>query len=70
MMRIPPGGAAEGTIASEVLTQRQVARLFHRTSRTIRSWERLGLLQRVPGLGRRVFYRRKDIERLIAGEDA
>ena len=53
-MRVPPGGAPEASTASEVLTQRQVARLFHRTARTIRTWERLGLLQRVPRLGRRV----------------
>ena len=44
----------------------KAARLFHRTTRTLSNWEQRGLLPGVR-IGRSVYFRAGDIERLKAG---
>jgi hypothetical protein len=55
-------------LAGELLTKAQVGAIFQRVPRSIANWERRGLLRRVPGLGRSVYFRRADVERLIGIE--
>jgi hypothetical protein len=50
----------------EVYSLREVAAIFGRTERTIRSWVKAGHLQR-GGFGRTVFFSRAAIEALLTG---
>ena len=61
----PLGGAdfAAGALIPAV----QAARLFHRTTRTLRNWEQRGWLPGVR-IGRSLYFKAGDIERLIAGD--
>jgi excisionase family DNA binding protein len=49
---------------SPLMTTREVAALFRRTDRTIRSWVARGLLEPVR-IGRTVYFRRSDIEKIL-----
>ncbi len=51
-------------IAPFLLTAKQAAELFSRTTRTLRNWERRGWLQPIR-VGRAIFFRRADIESLV-----
>ncbi|NNM55916.1 helix-turn-helix domain-containing protein [Acidocella sp.] len=44
----------------------QAARLFHRTTRTLRNWEARGLLSGVR-IGRSLYFKLSEMEQLIAG---
>lgn len=63
-------GAREHAVISDMpemsplMTTREVAQLLRRTERTIRNWVRKGRLKPVR-LGRAVYFRRVDIERLL-----
>ncbi|GLR66933.1 hypothetical protein GCM10010909_16130 [Acidocella aquatica] len=47
----------------------QAARIFHRTTRTLRNWESRGLLSGVR-IGRSLYFKISDIEQLITGGEA
>ncbi len=54
--------------APEVYSLREVAKIFGRSERTIRTWVRAGRLQR-GGFGNAVFFTRKAIDALLNGEN-
>ena len=49
----------------ELLTPTEAARAMRRATRTLRRWERLGLLRGVRAAGGRVLYPRAELLRLI-----
>ncbi|MBS5905387.1 MAG: helix-turn-helix domain-containing protein [Acetobacteraceae bacterium] len=49
---------------SSLMTAREVATLFRRTDRTIRNWVARGLLKPVR-VGRAVYFRRSDVEKIL-----
>lgn len=53
-----------------ILTRREVADRFRRTTRSVDAWARRGLLHKVklPGASRAAGFRASDVERLLAGE--
>jgi excisionase family DNA binding protein len=48
----------------ELMTVKEVARLFRRSERTIREWVRKGRLKPVR-IGRSVYFLRSEVERLL-----
>jgi hypothetical protein len=62
--RAPPGQDVPDPYEG-LLTQRQVAELFDVTPRTIRNWQKDGLLEPVMRPKGRVFYRLTDLLRLF-----
>ena len=60
----PPGAYGDpAPVMDGPLTAPQVAELLHRDRRTLRNWERRGLLRPVR-IGRGIYYRPSDIEAL------
>lgn len=57
------------TTPEKLLPAVQAAELFHRTTRTLRNWEARGLLPGVR-IGRSLYFKLGDIERLIARGEA
>ena len=57
---------AEMPTLDRLFTQGEVAQLFRRSRRTIRSWVASGRLPQCK-FGRATYYRRSDIERIISG---
>jgi hypothetical protein len=66
-----PDASANGIVrtAETLVTSVQAAQLFHRTTRTLRNWEARGLLPGVR-IGRSLYFKLSDIERLCAGGEA
>lgn len=64
ILTVSDGQESEGAL----LTARDVADLFRRSSRTLWNWERVGLLIPVR-IRKRRFYSRLDIEKLTLGTD-
>ena len=58
-------GGDEGAASDpELLSTREVAAIFRRTDRTIRSWVMAGHLHPLR-IGRSVFFKRRDVEALL-----
>ncbi len=65
-----PDSSANVVVPTDMLvTAVQAAGLFHRTTRTLRNWEARGLLPGVR-IGRSLYFKLSDIERLIARGEA
>lgn len=55
-------------IVSPFYTQKAVAVLFRRNTRTIRTWSDEGILTRVK-IARGTYYRRSEVDALLYGDD-
>lgn len=54
----------KATVDTMLLSSSDIQALFHRSDRTVRRWVERGLLMPVR-MGRSLFFRRADIERII-----